>query len=143
MTATREHLAGLELAHKAVAPYSSWCGEQLRLLVEQAKSSPEPVQGKAVHWRALLDPAEIPSQLNTHMHVVGFTDRRAAEDWVAAKLSIDGWNYRLEALYTAEAKPNAELLKLLQRCQEKLDPHRDAVLWGDVCDALSSQRVKP
>lgn len=40
MTATREHLAGLELAHKTIAPYSSWCGEQLRLLVEQAKSSP-------------------------------------------------------------------------------------------------------
>lgn len=30
-------------------------------------------------------------------------------------------------------------LKLLARCQEKLDPHRDAVLWGEVCDALTTK----
>ena len=46
MTATREHLAGLELAHKTIAPYSSWCADQLRKLIEQAKSAHEPVQGE-------------------------------------------------------------------------------------------------
>lgn len=35
------------------------------------------------------------------------------------------------------------LVDVLGRCQEHLHPHRDAVLWGDVCDALSSLRVKP
>lgn len=30
-------------------------------------------------------------------------------------------------------------LKLLARCQEKLDPHRDAVLWGEVCDAFKGE----
>lgn len=35
---------------------------------------------------------------------------------------------------------NATLVALLERCQEKLDPHRDAVLWGEVVDAL---RAKP
>lgn len=33
-----------------------------------------------------------------------------------------------------------EVFKLLAKCQEHLDPHRDAVLWGEVCDAL---KVKP
>lgn len=31
--------------------------------------------------------------------------------------------------------------ELLEQLQEKLDPHRDAVLWGDVCDAL--RRAQP
>lgn len=48
MTATREHLAGLELAHKTIAPYSSWCAGQLRKLIDQAQSTTEPVHGEAV-----------------------------------------------------------------------------------------------
>ena len=28
--------------------------------------------------------------------------------------------------------------ELLERVQERLDPHRDAVLWGDVCDTFRS-----
>lgn len=28
------------------------------------------------------------------------------------------------------------LRELLTRCQEHLDPHRDAALWSDVCAAL-------
>lgn len=31
--------------------------------------------------------------------------------------------------------------ELLERLQEKLDPHRDAVLWGEVCNAL--RRAQP
>lgn len=31
----------------------------------------------------------------------------------------------------------AQQAKLLFRCQETLNPHRDAVLWGDVCAALA------
>lgn len=42
-------------------------------------------------------------------------------------------NYRnRQALNTA--------IQLLAKCQEHLDPHRDAVLWGEVYDAL---KVKP
>lgn len=54
--------------------------------------------------------------------------------------SHEGPACRVMALYTAAANPDAELVALLQRCQEKLDPHRDAVLWGDVVEAL---RAKP
>ena len=54
---------------------------------------------EAVHWRAVLSPAEVPMQLNIHEHVAGFTDKRKAEDWIAARLDMDGWHYTLEALY--------------------------------------------
>lgn len=54
---------------------------------------------EAVHWRAVLDPSEVPMQLNPHEHVAGFTNRRAAEDWIAARLQMAGWHYTLEALY--------------------------------------------
>jgi hypothetical protein len=54
-----------------------------------------------VHWRALLDPSEIPQQLNPHMHVTGFVTQRAAEDWIAAQCDFDGWHYTLEPLYAA------------------------------------------
>ncbi|UZZ12398.1 hypothetical protein NDO41_07955 [Ectopseudomonas mendocina] len=57
------------------------------------------VRQEAVHWRAVLSPAEVPMQLNVHEHVAGFTDRRKAEDWIAARLDMDGWHYTLEALY--------------------------------------------
>ncbi len=63
---------------------------------------PKPAQHaerqQAVHWRAVLDPAEVPMQLNPHEHIAGFTDRRKAEDWIAARLCMDGWHYTLEPL---------------------------------------------
>lgn len=126
MIATREHLAGLELAHKTIAPYSSWCGEQLRLLVEQAKAAPqaEPV-GSVYTMEPLVPGGEIVSHASLFHSLPGGTQ-----------------------LYAHQPTPDhAEqvraLVKVLERCQEHLHPHRDAVLWGDVCDALSSQRVKP
>ena len=57
---------------------------------------------QAVHWRAVLDPAEVPMQLNPHEHIAGFTDRRKAEDWIAARLCMDGWHYTLEPLYASQ-----------------------------------------
>lgn len=30
-------------------------------------------------------------------------------------------------------------LQLLACCQERLDPHRDAVLWGEVCEAFKAK----
>ena len=33
--------------------------------------------------------------------------------------------------------------KLLERLQERLDPHRDAVDWGMVCDAFRAQSAEP
>lgn len=54
---------------------------------------------KPVHWRAVLSPEEVPQQLNHHMHVVGFTERSKAEDWVAAHKDIHGWTYALDDLY--------------------------------------------
>lgn len=67
---------------------------------------PKPAQHaerqQAVHWRAVLDPAEVPMQLNPHEHIAGFTDRRKAEDWIAARLCMDGWHYTLEPLYASQ-----------------------------------------
>lgn len=50
---------------------------------------------------------------------------------------------RCVRMLAASPSPVADLLALLERCQERLDPHRDAVLWGDVCAAFTSQKVKP
>lgn len=66
---------------------------------EPTKTGLPEVRQEAVHWRAVLAPAEVPEQLNIHEHVVGFTDRRKAEDWIAARLHMDGWHYTLEDLY--------------------------------------------
>jgi hypothetical protein len=44
------------------------------------------------------------------------------------------------------ATKQTELLidrKLLERLQERLDPHRDAVDWGMVCDAFHAQSAEP
>lgn len=51
---------------------------------------------------------------------------------------LDGWSEVISATKAIELRDAA--LKLLAKCQEKLDPHRDAVLWGEVCDAF---RMKP
>lgn len=51
---------------------------------------------------------------------------------------LDGWSEVISATKAIELRDAA--LNLLAKCQEKLDPHRDAVLWGEVCDAF---KVKP
>jgi len=79
-----------------------------------AQSAPEPVQGEAVHWRALLRTDQRPAMLNDK-HVVGFTSLQAAESWVAEKKDFQGWDYAIEPLYTAEAKPDADHLPAYRR----------------------------
>ncbi|WP_043004924.1 Lar family restriction alleviation protein [Comamonas testosteroni] len=54
-----------------------------------------------VHWLAVLDPEQVPHQLKTSMHAVGFRNQRSAESWIAERLDFDGWRYRLEPLYAA------------------------------------------
>jgi hypothetical protein len=81
---------------------------------------PKPAQHaerqQAVHWRAVLDPAEVPMQLNPHEHIAGFTDRRKAEDWIAARLCMDGWHYTLEPLYASPppAQDGSALVEALE-----------------------------
>jgi hypothetical protein len=56
---------------------------------------------------------------------------------------------RTEALSRVTYERDAALKQLegqralLARCQEKLHPHRDAVLWGEVYDALRAKPCAP
>lgn len=56
------------------------------------------------------------------------------------------WELELDRATTAENESAInqwaldEARRVLGKCQEMLDPHRDAVLWGEVCDAF---KVKP
>lgn len=54
-----------------------------------------------VHWRAVLDPEQVPQQLKASLHAVGFRDQKAAEAWIASELDFNGWRYTLEPLYAA------------------------------------------
>lgn len=62
---------------------------QLEVMAEQ-----EPV-----HWRAVLDPEQVPQQVKTTMHVVGFREKKAAEGFVAEQIDFYGWRYTIEPLY--------------------------------------------
>jgi len=53
MTPNQLHIAGLELAHQTIEPYSKWCAEALAKLTTQAKAAP--VQGEAVDVVAYID----------------------------------------------------------------------------------------
>lgn len=59
-------------------------------------------------------------QLNVHEHVAGFTDRRKAEDWIAARLQMDGWHYTLEALYP-EPQPGPDVRGLVESASAYLN----------------------
>ncbi len=98
----------------AKSPVSDWFARRDAILTTTPAPEGQPAvkysltahgeQGErqqAVHWRAVLDPAEVPMQLNPHEHIAGFTDRRKAEDWIAARLCMDGWHYTLEPLYAS------------------------------------------
>ena len=54
-----------------------------------------------VHWRAVLDPEQVPQQLKASLHAVGFRDQKAAAAWIASELDFNGWRYTLEPLYAA------------------------------------------
>ena len=99
-------------------------GERIGFLVGQSIMVPK-LEAKLaalekqepVHWRAMLDPNEIPQQLNHHMHIAGFVTQRAAEDWITERRDFDGWHYTLQPLYAApvaQAGQVPEALNLLQ-----------------------------
>ncbi|MFY1021152.1 hypothetical protein [Ectopseudomonas khazarica] len=100
LEAARGFLAKAQL-HLQASGHNLAADDIGRHLAETATPGPkvQAEQREAVHWRAVLSPAEVPMQLNIHEHVAGFTDRRKAEDWIAARLQMDGWHYTLEALY--------------------------------------------
>jgi hypothetical protein len=54
-----------------------------------------------VHWRAVLDPEQVPHQPKERLHVVGFRAERAAKSWIAEQLDFGSWRYTLEPLYAA------------------------------------------
>ena len=76
------------------------------------------VRQQAVHWRAVLEPSEVPMQLNPHEHIAGFTDRWKAEDWIAARLRMDGWHYTLEPLYASQ--PSVQDVSVLVEALEAI-----------------------
>lgn len=90
----RAHAGAIRLLADSVARLRAECNAAQVRVAELEKQEP-------VHWRALLDPDEIPQQLNRHMHIVGFVTQRAAEYWIAAQLDFDGWHYTLQPLYAA------------------------------------------
>lgn len=68
------------------------------------KHSPLPVQAQPsepVHFRAMLDPEQVPHQLKTSMHVVGFRSLKLAEAFVDEQTDFYGWRYTIEPLYSA------------------------------------------
>lgn len=101
MKPNQSHLAGLELALEALQDARLWVGSAaVRKLIKQAQSAPEPVQGEAAacvyQWEfgnAWMD-----------------TDEKGAAD-----ARCEG--YKTRTLYTAAAKPDAELVELLRSAQ--------------------------
>ena len=96
MTATREHLAGLELAFKQVNSDGGFDEESLLRLIAEAQSTPEPVQGEAV---ACWIKSSVPG---ADIVVLG---NPADIHQAATDTKIP--------LYTSAAKPDAELVELL------------------------------
>jgi hypothetical protein len=74
-------------------------------LLEQAMREPK-------HWRAVLDPEQVPQQLKTALHVVGFRDKKAAEGFVIEQLDFYGWRYTIEPLFAVPPAQQATPCKL-------------------------------
>lgn len=100
-----------------------------------------------VHWRAVLDPEQVPQQLKNTMHVVGFREKKAAEGFVAEQIDFYGWRYTIEPLYAAPVaqQPQAEAVPVVDRVYEaakRLVDHADFQLGG-VLSAKSKARDIP
>lgn len=81
----------------------------------QAPAAVEPVASQVpVHWRAVLDPEQVPHQLNPDLHDVGFRRERSGRSWVAEQLDFKGWRYTLEPLYAA---PTTKAEPALKQCE--------------------------
>ena len=94
MTPEHKHIAGLELVKQQVSITSPLAAEQLEYLIAQAKAAPEPGQGEAVGViRAMSGGAQYAS-----LHY-GFTH---SQELVG------------QSIYTAAAKPDADLIELLE-----------------------------
>lgn len=67
---------------------------QLRAALEQ------PVQ-EPIYWNAVLDPEQVPQQLNKRLHRCGFRHERDAKAFIESELDFTGWRYTLVPLYAA------------------------------------------
>lgn len=76
-----------------------WAEQTFQRFVEKE------TQAAPVHWRAVLDAEQVPQQLQSSLHVIGFSDKRSAEGFIAEQLDFKGWRYTLEPLYAAPQPP--------------------------------------
>lgn len=84
---------------------SAWNAALTDVTARQWKAEP-------VHWRAVLDPEQVPHQLKESMHAVGFRTKRSGDAFVAEQLDFQGWRYTLEPLFAAPvvSQPQAQMV---------------------------------
>lgn len=112
MTASRSHLAGLELARKALNhwPVTGLAAAKLKLdqLIAEAQSAPEPVQGEAVRVVGCLleaDPGD------RHNDTIIVRTHHAEGRRVASRTAVNLMTVAQHNRIMAAAKPDAELVR--------------------------------
>lgn len=88
-----------------------WCKALMKL-----KRQVEPTAQEPVHFRAVICKEQQEQALGVVPKIVGFVDKKAAEQFILEKRDFQGWRYNLEPLYTeapAVAHPPAEVVREL------------------------------
>lgn len=122
-----------------------------------AKQAPAVAQ-QPVHFRAVLCREQQDQAIGVVPKVVGFVDKKAAEQFILEKRDFQGWRYNLEPLF-AEAPPAAEvnhsdLIKRIDAAIERVtqgrglmsipaDPRSDVDLVLSECKALLEGKNPP
>jgi hypothetical protein len=91
--------------------------KRMGVTIEYAYLHPAPaVAQEPVHFRAVLCREQQDQAIGVVPKVVGFVDKKAAEQFILEKRDFQGWRYNLEPLYTeapAIAHPPAEVVREL------------------------------
>lgn len=91
--------------HDARCTYRLACEIQDLLNTAAPPSPPVAAPAEPVHWRAVLDPEQVPQQANPRLHALGFYSEKSADAWIAEQLDFEGWRYTKEPLYAAPQPP--------------------------------------
>lgn len=85
-----------------------------------------------VYWNAVLDPEQVPQQLNQRFHRCGFRHERDAKAFIETELDFSGWRYTLVPLYTApQAQSAVEPADMCEQICAAIKAEDDERMKGD------------
>ena len=135
MTVEHKHIAGLELAHKIIEPYSQWCAEALLRVIARAKAAPVVFTKRDTRVECDMCGEKL-GTLRAQVHECGYTEAApepvqggAVELPIVSGIGRDNDHPRAVVLYLRSEPTDDNLRAIMEAVRNQPSPDAEPIAW--------------